>query len=146
MFRMSDSFSITGRKDVLEQAFKWMSAGRNTHWVQFEIKLPLIPSCTAFVAVVTWLLKRDTGARVLPGDNPSSERGFGLNVPVKNSVFQLTWWMAYCSSSMPCLGWGGLEAEKKAEAPGSPDCSLSTVFIPSFPRVPRQEYLEQFLA
>lgn len=43
-------------------------------------------------------------------------------------------------------GLGGLEAEKKAEAPGSPDCSLSTVFIPSFPRVPMQEYLEQFLA
>lgn len=42
------------------------------------------------MAVVTWLLKRDTGARVLPRDNPSSERGFRLNVPVKNSVFQLT--------------------------------------------------------
>lgn len=141
MLRMSDPFPITERKDVLEQAFKWMSAGRNTHWVQFEIKLPLIPSCTAFVAVVTWLLKRDTGARVLLRDNPSSERGFRLNVPVKSSVFQLAWWMAYCSSSLPCLGWG-----LEAEAPGSPDCSLSTVFVPSFPRVPRQEHLEQFSA
>lgn len=34
----------------------------------------------------------------------------------------------------------------EAEAPGSPDCSLSTVFVPSFPRVPRQEHLEQLSA
>lgn len=118
MLRMSDPFSITGRKDVLEQAFKWMSAARNTHWVQFEIKLPLIPSCTAFVAVVTWLLKRDTGARVLLRDNPSSERGFRLNVPVKNSVFQLTWWMAYCILyAVPGLGAGGREESRSTRQP-----------------------------